>query len=52
MLDIAGILFSSAMMLFIIVRAVQLDRIRPWFQPISHRDGGTKVPVRPWQRRG
>lgn len=34
MLDLAGILFSSVMMLFIIVRAVRLDQTQPWFQTL------------------
>jgi hypothetical protein len=31
MLDLIGIMFSSLMMLIIIVRAVRLDRTQPWF---------------------
>jgi hypothetical protein len=31
-LDLVGIVFSSVMMLFVIIRAVQLDRTRPWFE--------------------
>lgn len=31
MLDLTGILFSSLMMLFVIVQAVRLDATRPWF---------------------
>jgi hypothetical protein len=52
MLDLAGILFSSVMMLFVIVRAVQLDRSEPWFQTISRKkeDAGQSAP-RPWRRR-
>lgn len=38
MLDLAGITFSSLMMLIIITRAVQLDRSRPWFQKVKRRD--------------
>ncbi len=51
MLDIAGILFSSIMMLIVIVRAVQLDRTQPWFQTIAVKDNQPKLRVRPWQRR-
>ena len=32
MLDLTGILFSSLMMLFVIVQAVRLDAARPWFE--------------------
>jgi hypothetical protein len=31
-LDLVGIVFSSVMMLYVIFRAVQLDRTRPWFE--------------------
>ena len=37
MLDLTGILFSSVMMLIVIVRAVQLDREQPWFQNVEHK---------------
>jgi hypothetical protein len=37
MLDTAGILFSSLMMLTIIVRSVRLDRLQPWFQAIERK---------------
>jgi hypothetical protein len=32
MLDVLGILVSGVMMLFVILRAVQLDRSQPWFE--------------------
>jgi hypothetical protein len=35
MLDLTGILFSTVLMLFVILRAVQLDRLLPWFQTIG-----------------
>jgi hypothetical protein len=38
MLDLFGILFSSLLILFVVVRAVQLDRMLPWFQSIKRRD--------------
>ena len=51
MLDLTGILFSSVMMLMVIVRAVQLDRVQPWFQPVK-RQPETKPAGQPvWQRR-
>jgi len=31
-LDLAGIMFSSIMMVLVVMKAVQLDRIRPWFE--------------------
>jgi hypothetical protein len=37
MLDVAAIIFSSVMMLMVIVRAVRMDRILPWFQSIKHK---------------
>jgi hypothetical protein len=50
MLDLTGILFSSVMMLIVIVRAVQLDREQPWFQTIKGQ--GTPAPARQaiWKR--
>jgi DUF1365 family protein len=35
MLDLAGIMFSSVMMLMVIVQAVRLDGIQPWFQAVK-----------------
>jgi hypothetical protein len=32
MLDLTGIMFSSVLMLIVIVQAVRQDRIQPWFQ--------------------
>jgi hypothetical protein len=50
MLDLAGILFSSVMMLIVILRAVQLDRVQPWFQTVKREDA--KEPAAPtgWKR--
>ena len=39
MLDLMGIMFSSVIMLFVIVRAVQLDSTQPWFQTIARNKG-------------
>ena len=33
MLDLFGILFSSVIMFLVILRAVQLDTLLPWFKP-------------------
>ena len=35
MLDLVGIMFSSVMMLMVIVQAVRLDQTQPWFQAIK-----------------
>jgi hypothetical protein len=51
-LDLAGILFSSIMMLIVIVRAMRLDRTQPWFQAISVKDSPPTPGAKPWQRRG
>ena len=33
MLDTLGILISSIVLLLVIVRAIQLDAVQPWFRP-------------------
>jgi hypothetical protein len=50
MLDLAGIMFSSVMMLIVIVRAAQLDRAQPWFQAVKRKDA-PPADKRAWQRR-
>ena len=54
MLDVTGILFSSTMMLVVIMRAVQLDRFMPWFQILARRTESKEASGRtaPWRRRG
>jgi hypothetical protein len=37
MLDLFGIVFTSVIMLIVIVRASQADRIEPWFAAIRHK---------------
>lgn len=49
MLDVAGIMLSSVMMLMIIVRAVRLDRLQPWFQKIERKKPVGDV-TRTWHR--
>jgi hypothetical protein len=50
MLDLTGIMFSSVMMLIVIVRALQLDSVQPWFQKVKRKDTpGAAAPV-PWKR--
>ncbi len=50
MLDLTGILFSSIMMLMVIIRAVRLDAIQPWFQQVKLKESATSANQRPWQR--
>lgn len=50
MLDLAGILFSSVMMLMVIVQAVRLDRIQPWFQTIKRKEKPADPKLRAWHR--
>ncbi len=40
MIDIASILFSTLMVMYIVLRAVKLDRIRPWFETRSLYEAG------------
>jgi hypothetical protein len=51
MLDLYSIVFTSVVMLIVIVRAVQADRDTPWFQSIKKAppSGAQK---QGWQRRG
>jgi hypothetical protein len=54
-LDNLGILLSSVMILIVIVQAVRLDRIQPWFQPLRNPQpkSGADRPAGPegWRRR-
>lgn len=50
MLDLTEIMFSSVMMLIVIVRAMQLDRVQPWFQKIKRKDDPVPVAKRSWRR--
>jgi hypothetical protein len=51
MLDLTGIMFSSVMMLMVIVRALQIDRTQPWFQKVKRKEAPTPTDKRAWQRR-
>ena len=65
MLDLVGIVFSTAMILYVIYRAVQLNARTPWFQDRSGKKAADPVPaaparavplpraqpVRPWRER-
>jgi hypothetical protein len=50
MLDLAGIMFSSVMMLFVIVRAVRLDQTQAWFQTIKRKERPAAETTRAWRR--
>jgi hypothetical protein len=51
MLDLTGILFSSVLMLIVIVQAVRLDRIQPWFQAFKPKTKPLEGATRSWRRR-
>ena len=50
MLDLFGIMFSSVMMLMVIIRAVQLDRAQPWFQKMNRKEAPVSSEKQVWQR--
>jgi hypothetical protein len=50
MLDLAGIMFSSVMMLFVIVRAVRLNQTQAWFQTIKRKERPAAETIRAWRR--
>ena len=50
MLDLAGIMFSSIMMMMVIVRAVRMDRTQPWFQTVKRKDDTAGKDNGPWRR--
>lgn len=52
MLDLTGIMFSSVMMLMVIVRAVRLDRLQPWFQTVERKEKPVDEKTRAWRRPG
>lgn len=53
MLDLFGIMFSSVTMVIIIVQAVRLDRIQPWFQAVERREKPVGLGTAPaWRRQG
>jgi hypothetical protein len=45
-----GILLSSVMMLIVIVRAVQLDSMQPWFQNVKRDLAPTPPGKTRWKR--
>ncbi|HEY4043589.1 MAG TPA: hypothetical protein VGM32_17315 [Rhodopila sp.] len=50
MLDLTGIMFSSLMLLVVIIRAVQLDRSQAWFQTVKREDSLVKTRTPAWRR--
>ena len=38
MLDQLAILFSTIMLVIVIVRAVKMDRAQPWYEPLQKPD--------------
>lgn len=53
MLDLFGIVFTSVMILAVIVRALQADRTQPWFQAVKREeDAQPATDKRVWRRRG
>ena len=51
MLDLTGIVFSSVMMLIVIIRALRLDRSEPWFQTVKPQDDKKPRSPKVWQRK-
>jgi hypothetical protein len=51
MLDLTGIMFSSVLMLIVIVQAVRLDRIQPWFQAFKPKTKTVENATQAWRRR-
>ena len=47
MLDLLGIVFSSTIMLLVIVRAVQMDLTQPWFGPKRVATDSSGLRLRP-----
>jgi len=50
-LDLTGIMFSSIMMLIVIVRAVRADRTEAWFQTVKRREAPVEEKKSGWRRR-
>jgi hypothetical protein len=47
MLDLFGIMFSSIIMLLVILRAVQLDNSQPWFRPTTKGQNSSGLRLKP-----
>jgi hypothetical protein len=50
MLDSAGILFSSLMILIVILKAIRLDRVQPWFQVVKQKTEAVTGKAKTWRR--
>jgi hypothetical protein len=52
MLDVfVGIGFTSVMIMFILFRAVRMDRMQPWFTPFRPREKAANASQTPWKRK-
>jgi hypothetical protein len=47
MLDLLGIVFSTGIMLLVILRAIQLDSLQPWFRPPKTGADSSGLRLRP-----
>ena len=47
MLDLFGIMFSSGIMFLVILRALQLDALLPWFRPPKTGTDSSGLRLRP-----
>lgn len=47
MLDLLGILFSSVIMFLVILRAIQLDNLQPWYRPPKEGIDRSGLALRP-----
>jgi hypothetical protein len=47
MLDLFGIMFSSVIMFLVILRAVQMDTLQPWFRPPKMGADSSGLRLRP-----
>jgi hypothetical protein len=52
MLDLFGILFSSGIMFLVILRAIQMDTLQPWFRPTKMGVDSSGLRLRPNDRGG
>jgi hypothetical protein len=47
MLDLFGIIFSSVIMFLVILRAIQMDTLLPWFRPPKTGADSSGLRLRP-----
>jgi hypothetical protein len=43
-------MFSSVMMMIVIIQAVKLDAIQPWFQTVKRKETPIPAEKRAWRR--